>query len=138
MLDPVTTIGLVSSLDQLAETATGIVCNMHKYYEAVRDAPKRSKELRTEMTAVNDLLNQIVDVISASAVSTFKTSDSFNVSVAEMRTTLEDMKSRVQPSKTEGLRRLKWPFNREENERLLSKIERFKNILSMTLEIKTA
>jgi hypothetical protein len=138
MLDPVTAIGLASSLDQLAATATGIVCNMYNYYEAVRDAPKRSTELRTEVGVVSDLLNQIVHVVSTSTTSTFKAPDSFGDSVAEIRTTLEDMNKRVQPSKTRGLRRLKWPFNKEENERLLSKIERFKKILSMTLDIKTA
>jgi hypothetical protein len=139
MLDPITATGLVSSLDQLAATATSIVCNMFRYYEAVRDSPKRSKELRTEMGAVNDLLNQVVDAVSSiSTVSTFKAPGSFNDSVAEMKTTLEDMEKRVHPSKTEGLRRLKWPFSKEENERLLSKMERFKKILSMTLDIKTA
>ena len=138
MIDPITAIGLASSLDQLAATATSIVCNMFSYYEAVRDSPKRSKELRTEVGAVSDLLKQIVDVITSTSASTFKVPDSFNDSVSEMRTTLEEMNKRVQPSKTDGLRRLKWPFSKEENVRLLSKIERFKNILSTTLEIKTA
>lgn len=139
MPDPITTIGLASSLDQLAATATNIVCNMYKYYEAVRDAPKCSGELRREVGAVSDLLKQIVDVVGpASTASTFKVPDSFSVSVTEMEITLQVMDKRVQSSETEGFRRFKWPFNKEENERLLSKIERFKDILSMTLDIKNA
>jgi hypothetical protein len=115
------------------------VCNMYKYYEAVRDAPKRSEELRREVGTVSDLLKQIVDVVSSNlTASTFKVPDSFSISVTEMETTLQVMDKRVQSSETEGLRRLKWPFNKEENKRLLSKIERFKNILSMTLDIKNA
>lgn len=138
MLDPVTAISLSSSLDQLVVAATSIICNMIKYYEAVRDAPKRSRDLLMELLALSDLLKQIVDVIYTQTTSTFRVPGSFSDSVAEMRETLEHMSQRVQPSKTEGLRRLKWPFNKEENERLLFKIERYRKILSTTLNVKTA
>jgi Skp family chaperone for outer membrane proteins len=139
MLDPISAASLASTADQLAATATNIVINMHRYYQAVRDAPKRSKELRSEVSAINDLLDAVVDFInSPSAASGPNIPNSFTDSVTEMTATLDNMNKRVQPSKTEGLRRLKWPFSKEENERLLSKIERYKAILSATLQLKNA
>jgi len=140
MLDPITAIGLASSLDQLAATAANIVSNMYKYYNTVRDTPKRSKELRNEIGVVSDTLKEIVEVItSALMADTYKVPNFFSGLVAEMRITLDEMNKRVQPSETEGHKRwLKWPFSKEENERLLSKIERFMKYLSMTLDVKTA
>ena len=139
MVDPVSVIGLVASLEQLAAAATNIVCNMYKYYEAVRDAPKRSKELRDEMGAMSDQLNDLVHVVTyKSTASTFHVPTPFTASVKELQTMLDEMNDRVQPSKTEGRRRLKWPFTKDQNEQLLQRMERYKTMLNTTLNIQTA
>lgn len=138
-MDPVTAIGFIASLDQLASVSANIVSNMYRYYRAVMDAPKRSEELRQEIGAVSDILNMIVMVVSSSsAASTFTVPTSFHASVTEMQATLAEMDKLVRPSATRGVKRLKWPFTKDENERLLSKLGRYKDILSATMEIKTA
>jgi len=138
-MDPLTGLGLVSCLDQLASAASNIVANMYRYYAAVRDAPKHSEELRREMGALSDLLKDLVEAVSCiSTHSTHKVPDSFNTSVKEMLETLDGINRRVHPSETLGYKRLKWPFTQKENERLLSKLQRYSTILSGTLDINTA
>ena len=75
-----------ASLEQLAAVTTNIVSNMFNYYEAVRDTPKRSKELRQEMGASSDQLNDLPHVItSTSTKSAFNVPTSFTASVNDAR-----------------------------------------------------
>lgn len=137
-MDPFNVIALVASLEQLAAAATNIVSNMYKYYEAVRDAPKCSKELRQEMGAMSDQLNDLVHVVTSTSIKpAFNIPTSFTASVKEFQAMLDEMNNRVQVSKTQGRRRLKWPFTKDQNEQLLQRMERYKRMLNMTLNIQT-
>jgi len=137
-MDPVTAIGLVASVDQLAGLAKVIVSNMYRYFDAVKDAPRRSQELRQELSAISDLLDSLEDALTSSTKSTFTAPDSLKSAITEFQETLEDMKARVKEPQTKGLRRLKWPFTKDENERLLSKLERYKSTFNVALNIKNA
>lgn len=138
-MDPISIIGLAASVEQLSEAAANIVSNMYKYYEAVRDAPKRSKELRQEMGAMSDQLNDLVHVVSSTpTMSTCNLHPSFISSIKEFQTMLDEMNDRVQVSKIEGRGRFKWPFTKDQNDRLLQRMERYKQMLNMTLNIQTA
>jgi len=56
--------------------------------------------------------------------------------VDEFRQTLESLDKRVQPSKTRGIGKLTWPLKIEENDLIMSRIERYKSTLSLTLGIQ--
>lgn len=138
-MDPVTVIGLVASLEQLAMVATKIFYNIYHYYDAVRGAPKRSQELRQEMLIMSDQLNFLVEVLkSMSTSSAPSVSASLADAISELETMLNDMNQRTQVSTSRGLNRLKWPFTQTENTRLLSRVARYKSILDSALNIHTA
>ena|SRR5271170_1502248 len=135
-MDPVTAIGLSASIEQLAAAAGTIFYNLYTYYEAVRDAPSRSQELRQEMLAVADQLNAILAVIQSPGQSSLSSMPkSFTDSIGEFDMMLKDMNERLMPSRTSGLSRLKWPFTRDENERILSRMERYKSLMNSSLNI---
>ena len=61
-MDPVSAIGLAINVGQLAGLAKDIVANMWQYFEAVKNAPRRSEELRQEMANISSLLDLLDDV----------------------------------------------------------------------------
>ena len=137
-MDPVTVIGLVAGVAQLAGAARVIVSNMYRYFDTVKDAPKHSQELRNELSTISDLLDSLCDALDSSTTSSFTPPDSLKSAIPEFQVILEDMKLRVTESQTKGLRRLKWPFTKDENERLLSRLQRYKATFNMALNIKSA
>ena len=137
-MDPVTAIGLVAGVAQLAGAARVIVSNMYLYFDAVKDAPKHSQELRRELSIISDLLDSLDDVLASSTTSSFTPPDSLKSAIPEFQAILDDMEARVTESQTKGLRRLKWPFTKDENERLLSKMQRYKSTFNLALNIKSA
>lgn len=136
-MDPIGAIGLAASVEQLAALAATIFCTLYSYYEAVRDAPKHSEELRKEMGVVGDQLNSLVLMFDSSPTTT-NVPQSLIECVVEFERTLKDMNERIKVCQTAGLRRLKWPFSKGENKDLLFKMERFKSIINTALNIQFA
>jgi Mg2+ and Co2+ transporter CorA len=138
-MGPVTVTGLITSVEQLAEVATTIVGSMYSYYEAVRDAPNKSKELRREMVAMSDQLSSLETLLfDNSSILSQKTERSLVDSISEIKMMLLDIKKRIQSSSTKGLKRLKWPFSKDENEQLLSRLEHYNHMLNIILNVHPA
>lgn len=141
ILESVAIVSIAKEVDALAGLAKCIISNLFLYYEAVRDAPKRSEELRQELASVCGLLDKLHIALSPSSKhpeSSFVPPISLKNSIAHFRAMLENINKRVSVSKTKGFERLKWPFTREENERLLVNLERYKSTFNMALNIKCA
>jgi hypothetical protein len=138
MTSSVGSLGPEQPLDHLGRIAKDITSNLYLYFEAVRDAPKRSEELRQEMGGICGLLDSLEYALTPSTKSSFKTPASFKEAIREFDAMLNDMNVRVAVSRTKGIARLKWPFTKDENERLLSRIERYKATFSAALNIKSA
>jgi hypothetical protein len=136
-MDPVSAIGLAASAEQLAGLATTILGNMYLYYQAVRDAPKRSKELRQEMSAVCDQLDSLTGFLTSDSA-TLKVPASLTKSIAEFDEMLKEMNDRVKASNAKGLKRLKWPFKKYENKHYLDRIQRYRLILDTALNLQSA
>ena len=138
-MDPVSIIGLAASVNQLAATAKSTFSVLFQYYGDFRDAPKRSRELRQELGTICDLLDSLDDgLTSQSTNSSFTIPASLNLAIEEFQTMLENIKPRVKESQTKGVRRLKWPFTKDENDRYLSRMERYKATINVALNIKSA
>lgn len=134
-MDPVTAVGLVVSMVQLSGTAKAILCPLIQYYDAVKNAPKRSKELRKELHALCDIIEQLEDVVTTNTL--FEGSTPLRESIADFHSMLNEMSERVKPSKTKGVGLLKWPFTKEENDRLLERISRYKSTFNLALSLQT-
>lgn len=136
-MDPLSALGLLQSLDVLAGIARGVVSNMYLYFEAVKNAPKMSAELRQEMGIICTLLDSLgIALAHDDSKSQCQLASSISVPLQQLKALVCDMNTRVSVSQTKGLRRFKWPFAKEENERLLTKLERFKNTFTMAMSMK--
>jgi len=133
MLDPVTAIGLIASASQLAEAAVTIVMNLNTHYQRVRNADTRSADLRKELTVLADALSDAQDLFERNP-ELLERSSITNV-FEEIRPLLHTLLLRTTPKETKGFRKLLWPFKENENSEILSKIERFKENLSIFLDI---
>jgi len=133
-VDPISAAGLVASASQLAGQAFTVVVNLHNYGEAIKKAPKHSAELRHEIGTLWNLLAYLGTVSN----NTQLCSASLNDSCQELESMLDELNERVKPSQTAGLKnKLKWPFTMDENERLLSRISRYKETLNLALNFQT-
>lgn len=138
-MDPVSAIGLVASLGQLAGAAKDLVLNMYQYFDAVKSAPKRSQELRQEMALISDLLDVLEDMVkTASPQAPFQAQAALEESISGFQEILGKMNARITIPQTKGFKRLSWPFTRDENDSLLSKMERYKASFSLALNIKNS
>ena len=138
-MDPVTVVGLVASADQLLVMAKDIVSGLYQYFEAVIDAPERSKELRQEITTLCELLESLAAIVTVrNATPSFvPIAESLRTALPEVQQLLTKIGFRITEKKSQGVRRLRWPFTREENDRLLSQIERYKGTINLSLNIQT-
>jgi len=60
-MDPITAVGLVAAAAQLT---ANVKCTLVDYLRKVIDAPKQSRELRQELGAMCELLDDLKNVIT--------------------------------------------------------------------------
>ena len=138
-MDPVTAVGLAASVAQLATFVIQTFSSLVQYFDDVKDAPKHSRELRDELLVISDLLHPLEEVLKSDLSgpnTSFVVPLSLQSAVQEFQVLLEGMQARVTKVHTQGFRRLKWPFTKDENERFLTKIGRYKSTFVLGLNIK--
>lgn len=135
-MDPGSAVGLVASMDQLAGLAKAIVSNLYQYFDAVKKAPERSLELRNEVGVICGLLDKLEVVLIDDP--SFSSSAPVKDAISSLETILREMNTRVEERQTKGLRRLRWPFSMEENDRLLSRIAHYTGTFNMALNLRNA
>ena len=127
MIEPVTALKAVGELARIAK-------DVYDYIGQVQAAPEHTRELSKELIYVWALLHPLRD--SFESKSTIPAE--LEAAIAEFEETLKRMKARVDESKAKGFERLKWPFRKDENARLLASIERYKGIFELALDLKVA
>lgn len=129
-MDPVSAVGLVASAAQLAEMAANVYLSLFKYFRAVKQAPKLSKELREEALLVNEVLEELKSALETIDTQPSTTSG-LNNAFDGMTKILNKLESEVKES--EVMKRLKWPFTEQENKEYLSKLGRYKGTFNLAL-----
>ena len=125
MIEPIATAKAVRELADIAKY-------LYDYIENVKGAPERTRELREELKYVWLLLNPLRDFLTSKSTNTVQ----LKSAITEFEEILQQMKARVDESKSQGIERLKWPFKKDENNRLLLTIERYKGIFEIALGLK--
>lgn len=133
-MDPFSVIGAAASVAQLVGLAKDVLRNLWDYSVAVKNAPKHSRELRREMGALAELLESLDDTLDSQSAKPLFTESDPMTGFLEL---LEELNVRLTERKTKGLGRLLWPFSQDENERLLTKIERYKTTFGLALSLKS-
>jgi hypothetical protein len=101
----------------------------------VKEAPARSRELRDELQAVADLLDSLKSLFQSAAVKEVRLLR-LEESVAQFETFLVDLENRTMQARTQGIYRLKWPFSKDENQRLIETIGRYKETFIWALTMQ--
>jgi hypothetical protein len=125
-------VGLAASVGSLASLALSIVSALYKYGSDFKSAPAHSEQLRKELGDLRSLCDLVEQNVKVTTTGLPECPDG---QVAGFKTTLEDMLKRAAAKRTSGLRRLKWPFDKAENMEYIAKIERFKSMLNIILNI---
>jgi hypothetical protein len=126
-MDPLSPISLAVGLESVVLTAKSIISELFQF-EAAKNAPQKSKELRQEMHTVCDTLESLnLELPSSEHYSSLA---SLKDSLSESTAILIEMDTRIEQMSTGPL---SWPFSKDENHRLLSKIGKYKESFTMTL-----
>lgn len=133
-MDAITAIGLVASLQQLADK-TGRVCiQLCNYFDGVKEAPSRSKELRDELQTISKTLHSLATCLSNSSMPDLP--PHILKAVKEFGEIIHNLEKQSSHKCTQGFRRFLWPFNEAKIQRTLLRIERTKATLTMALNIQ--
>jgi Fungal N-terminal domain of STAND proteins len=133
-MDPVSALGLAASIDQFVELTASLASTLYSYYQKVKEAPKRSRELRAEVLLVSDVLQELGSIFHTIPSNPTPTNASLATTVDEFAKLLKDMSTRVTAIRNDEItKRLKWPFTQKQNEDFLARLERFKNTFNMAL-----
>jgi hypothetical protein len=132
-MDPITGISLAASAAQIADLAFKVFANIVKYYRNLRDAPAHSAKLRMELDSLVDLLNSVQEVFERHPHDLYRSA--LAQELDNLRQLLQRLYCKTDPTDTKGVRRLKWPFQQEENLDILSALDRFRANLCITLNI---
>jgi hypothetical protein len=132
----VSAFGLAASVAQFAELSAKIVMSLYDYYRTVKHAPKFSKELRQEVFLVSNVLEDMRSSLESDPIDNESTKNAVLGNIAsEFAETMREMASRIDVKEGDVLGKLKWPFDQRENERYLSRLERFKGVFILALQI---
>jgi hypothetical protein len=126
-MDPLSPIRLAMGLESVVLSAKTIVSKLF-HFEAAKNAPEKSKELRREMHTVCDTLESLSLALPTSEHYSGLTL--LRDSLSEFAAILIEMNTRVEQMSTGPL---SWPFSKDENHRFLSKIGKYKESFTMTL-----
>jgi hypothetical protein len=128
MVDPVTAIGLVATAGQLAQQACSIFVALFSYFKDLHDAPADSKALRSELDLLVDVLNHIEETFQGREIPL-----PIQKSLEQINQWLSILEAKIQKKEITGLRRLQWPFKKQETKELISKIDRIKADMQSTI-----
>jgi hypothetical protein len=138
-MDPVSIVGLAASAAQLAGLAKDTFTALFNYVREVTDAPKCARDLRNQLLAVCDLVDALDSALNmSSTTSSFTPPASLSSAIHEFREILEALKARIAEAQARGIRRWKWPFTKQETEKYLTRIGRYKDTFNMALNIKNS
>jgi|ERR1700733_13700242 hypothetical protein len=132
-MDPVSIVGLAASVATITDLALVVFVNLNSFYRKVRDAPKKSKELRERLDWLLDQLANLQDALAeegrAAACSEAAVQD-----FEKIKNWLRQLQKHTAQQSPHGIiRRLKWPFTERQNEDIIRDIDWMKRIIDLRL-----
>lgn len=133
-MDPVSAFSIAASALGVADYASTVLIKLYRYYLDVKTATATAAQLREEVGIMFSLLNALVQTLESPIPR--ETHSELDRAVNGLSQILAEIDGRVTPEATQGFRRLKWPFGQDETERFLARLERFKSIFNLTLNLE--
>ena len=135
-MDPVSASGLASALLQLGQFAGGVLVQLYRYCDEVKEGPTCARQLREEVGFTLSLLNAVTAALNSGTTTTLNAIPEIKAASSTFRRALETLDKATQPECLQGFGRLKWPFKKEDNARLIAEIERCKSGFSLAMNIE--
>ena len=136
-MDPITIVGFIAAVVQLIDVTSKVV----SYFNDVKDAPKDRAKLAREATGLfalfTDLRYRVEETTSNDPWFTgLRSLGADGGPLMEFQTAMEEIANKLTPaSSVVNLRRaLRWTLDKKKMDTILSKIERLKTLVSLTLQ----
>lgn len=126
-------IGTISAVTQVSLAFIKTYTTFYKNFRGDKSEPKLSQELREEVMRIYTELETINEVLESEFAEPFIHSIVF--ALRGLQKTLQEIDDRLSTYKTLPLKSVEWPFREAENRRLLSQLERSREILMQTVRI---
>ena len=134
-MDPASALGVAAAATQFAEQVLIISDGLYQFFKNVKNAPKLSRELRKEALLLSDTLENLRSVFSSHHSSTLPKSRLLPELLQGFEEMMKEMVAKVEIKEGEiSRKRLTWPFTQKENEKYLTKLERFKSSFQLALQ----
>jgi hypothetical protein len=137
-MDPVSIIGLTASAVQLCDLALDIIVSLTHYCKEVKAAPKQAMELRDEISILNSSITMLTITLRSGSIN-IPHSDRVQLSttIGKCETTLQELSQTLKgtSTSTKVLKRFKWPFQQNDIDAYLARIQRYKTILTDILQV---
>lgn len=136
-MDPITAVGFIAAVVQLIDVTSKVV----SYFNDVKDAPKDRAKLAREATGLlalfTDLRYRVEETNSNDPWFTgLRSLGAHGGPLTEFQTAMEEIANKLAPaSGVVNLKRvLRWTLDKKEMDTILSKIERLKTLVGLTLQ----
>jgi len=130
-MDPVSALGVAAAAAQFAGDALRVLDTLKHYLQAVKNAPKRSRELKAELLLVSDVLGDLKSNLETGSYGLPTANTSLTGLLDDFAGLIKEMAARTEVQKRDIKKRLQWPFTEKENAIYLSRLERFKNTFNL-------
>jgi ABC-type transporter Mla subunit MlaD len=126
-------VGSVAAVQQLSLVIGQALFKINKYYCRAKQAVNEASHLRDELDTSVSLVAMLSGALSDS---TDDIKPSLERTVRKFLATVEQLNKRIHPNQTTGINKLTWPLKKDENEKLISQIESYKETLHLALVIQ--
>jgi hypothetical protein len=112
------------------------------YIQEVRDARDDIASLQRTVAGLEGILQKLKEFLQGPNGRQLPTSTSLVNNITDCLSDLEHLEEKINPGKVKrmmrrfGFRALKWPIKRAEVDRIIQKLERYKSLFSLSLEIE--
>src|SRR5277367_2785094 len=121
-MDPVTGLALATEVAKAIILAYKVFATLSRYCRVVRHAPGNSTNLRSKLDSLVDLLSHVQETFKRNPTQLYRST--FIVEISNLRHLLNKL-----DEQTQGIRRLRWRFQRTENLEIIEKIGHLKDSL---------
>ena len=132
-------VSAAASIVALVETSLKVVSLCAEYYSHVKNAKRDADRLCLEVKAFISVLQHLDKLARSPGATRLFASRSLNKDIQQCSTHLEHLQKKLEPEKGRkamsryGIRALKWPFEKEELEKDLGMLERYKSTFTAAL-----
>ncbi|KAH0542416.1 hypothetical protein FGG08_003171 [Glutinoglossum americanum] len=130
-----------ASVIAVVDLSAKIVSRCFQYSVAVKNAKEDIESLQGEVSRIGDVLERAKKLLEEPKEMRLLTFQKLSDSLKGCSAQLEELNRRLEPSNTRkvmsrlGARALKWPFTSKEVEKIVANLERYKQTLSLALQV---